>query len=107
MRERAPIQLPPGVSRAGSEAEMAGRWYETQLVRWVEGVMRPVNGWEKILFETPSQSVTTFDPAQAQPARRAVERQPDDDPDGADRLRSTTPWHARPGPRAQASGSWR
>lgn len=50
MRERTPIQLPPGVVRRGSEAEMSGRWRDTQLVRWVEGVMRPVLGWEKIIY---------------------------------------------------------
>lgn len=50
MLDRTPIQLPPGVFRRGSEAEMAGRWYMSQLVRWVEGVMRPVGGWDKIIF---------------------------------------------------------
>lgn len=51
MLDRTPIQIAPGVVRRGSEAEMAGRWYETQLVRWTESVMRPVGGWEKILFD--------------------------------------------------------
>jgi hypothetical protein len=49
MVERTPIQLPPGVVRRGSEAEVGrGSWYETQLIRWVGGVMRPIGGWEKI-----------------------------------------------------------
>lgn len=51
MRDRTPLQFPPGVVRMGSEAEMAGKWYDTHLVRWVEGVLRPINGWEKIVFE--------------------------------------------------------
>lgn len=49
--ERTAIQLPPGVVQRGSEAEMAGHWRETQLVRWVENVMRPIAGWERIIFE--------------------------------------------------------
>jgi hypothetical protein len=49
MADRQPIQFKPGVFRQGSEAEMQGQWYESHLVRWVEGVMRPVNGWEKIV----------------------------------------------------------
>lgn len=51
MVERTPIQLSPGVVRRGSEAEMAGRWRDTQLVRWIEGVMRPVMGWEKLVLD--------------------------------------------------------
>lgn len=51
MLDRTPIQIPPGVMRAGSEAEMTGHWYDTQLVRWIDGVMRPVAGWEKIILE--------------------------------------------------------
>jgi hypothetical protein len=48
MPERTPIQFEPGTFRQGSEAEMAGRWYETHLIRWVGGVMRPIDGWEKV-----------------------------------------------------------
>ena len=51
MPERTPFQIPPGVVRRGSEAEMSGRWYDTQLVRWTETVMRPVGGWEKVIFD--------------------------------------------------------
>jgi hypothetical protein len=46
--DRTPIKLPPGVVRRGSEAEMEGHWYESHLVRWVQGVLRPVYGWERI-----------------------------------------------------------
>jgi len=51
MTDRTPFQIKPGVVRRGSEAEMTGRWYLTQLVRWVEGVMRPVGGWDKVVFD--------------------------------------------------------
>jgi hypothetical protein len=42
-----PIQIPPGVYRNGTELQSAGRWYDANLVRWFEGTMRPVGGWEK------------------------------------------------------------
>jgi hypothetical protein len=51
--DRQVIQLPPGVVRQGSEAEMQGKWYESHLVRWVGGVLRPVGGWERLSPEAP------------------------------------------------------
>jgi hypothetical protein len=60
MRDRTALKIPPGVNRAGSEAEMTGHWYDTQLVRWVEGVLRPIGGWERIVFDgvtTPASTV--------------------------------------------------
>jgi hypothetical protein len=42
-----PISIPPGVFRNGTELQSAGRWYDTNLVRWTEGAMQPVGGWEK------------------------------------------------------------
>lgn len=45
---RLPIQLPPGVKRAGTAYLSQGRWYEANLMRWFEGSMRPVGGWEPV-----------------------------------------------------------
>ena len=42
-----PINIPPGVYRNGTELQSAGRWYDVNLVRWTEGSMEPVGGWEK------------------------------------------------------------
>ena len=42
-----PINIPPGVFRNGTELQSAGRWYDVSLVRWTEGAMEPVGGWEK------------------------------------------------------------
>lgn len=42
-----PIKLPPGVYRNGTELDATGRWYDANLVRWVEGTMQPVGGWER------------------------------------------------------------
>lgn len=41
-----PIRIPPGVVRRGTEYQSAGRWYDSNLVRWVDGVMRPMGGWQ-------------------------------------------------------------
>lgn len=41
-----PLQLPPGVYRNGTDLQAAGRWRDASLVRWADGTMRPVKGWE-------------------------------------------------------------
>ena len=40
-----PIQLPPGVWRNGTQYQAGGRWYDSNLVRWVQGVLQPIGGW--------------------------------------------------------------
>lgn len=40
-----PLKIPPGVARGGTKQESAGRWYDTQLVRWVDGHLQPMKGW--------------------------------------------------------------
>ena len=42
-----PLDIPAGVYRNGTEYESKGRWYDTNLVRWREGRLEPVGGWEK------------------------------------------------------------
>ena len=42
-----PIKLPPGVYRNGTEYQAAGRWYDANLVRWFEGTLRPMGGWQQ------------------------------------------------------------
>ena len=42
-----PLKLPPGVYRQGTQYQSAGRWYDSNLVRWIEGTLRPVGGWRK------------------------------------------------------------
>lgn len=41
-----PLQLPPGVYKNGTDQQSAGRWADASLVRWSEGVMKPVGGWD-------------------------------------------------------------
>lgn len=42
-----PIAIPPGVYRNGTELQGAGRWRDANLVRWREGAMRPIGGWQE------------------------------------------------------------
>lgn len=43
-----PLRIPPGVVRAGTVYDARGAWYDTNLIRWVEGVMQPVGGWRPL-----------------------------------------------------------
>lgn len=42
------LDIPPGVVRAGTRYQSAGRWYDTNLVRWVDGNLRPIGGWRSM-----------------------------------------------------------
>ena len=41
-----PLQLPPGVYRNGTDFESSNRWRDANLVRWRDGSLRPVGGWD-------------------------------------------------------------
>lgn len=43
-----PVNLPPGLYRNGTKLDASGRWYDGNLVRWVEGRPRPVGGWQRL-----------------------------------------------------------
>lgn len=43
-----PLNIPPGVFRNGTAYQAKGRWFDANLVRWKEGQLRPVGGWQKI-----------------------------------------------------------
>lgn len=43
-----PIDLPPGVFRNGTAYQSKGRWFDTNLVRWKNGQLQPVGGWQRI-----------------------------------------------------------
>lgn len=42
------IRIPAGIVRGESRAMVSGRWYDGSLIRWHEGNLRPVGGWERI-----------------------------------------------------------
>ena len=44
-----PLQLPPGVYRNGTDFESSNRWRDANLVRWRDGSLRPVGGWNTCL----------------------------------------------------------
>ena len=39
------LNIPAGVYRNGTDLQSQGRWRDASLVRWHDGVMRPVGGW--------------------------------------------------------------
>jgi hypothetical protein len=40
-----PLDIPAGVYRNGTDLQSQGRWRDANLVRWVDGTMRPLGGW--------------------------------------------------------------
>lgn len=42
-----PLAIRPGVWRNGTRYEAFGRWYDVNQVRWTNGRMRPVGGWQR------------------------------------------------------------
>jgi len=41
----APLAIPPGFYRKGTDYQSRGRWYDGSLVRWVGDLIRPIGGW--------------------------------------------------------------
>lgn len=44
----APLNLPPGVHKQGTEYQNQGQWFDANGVRWYEKTMGPVGGWRKV-----------------------------------------------------------
>lgn len=40
-----PLDIPPGVYRNGTDLQSQGRWRDSNLIRWIDGTMRPMQGW--------------------------------------------------------------
>jgi hypothetical protein len=45
-----PVKLPPGIFRNGTKLDASGRWYDGNMMRWVEGFPQPIGGWEDTDF---------------------------------------------------------
>ena len=43
-----PIDVPPGVVRRATPLQSAGRYWDTNLIRWRSGKLLPVGGWDRI-----------------------------------------------------------
>jgi hypothetical protein len=54
-----PLQIPAGVYGTGTELDAQGRWLDANLVRWTNGSLRPVGGWE---LRTDATSSATASP---------------------------------------------
>lgn len=44
-----PLKPPPGAWRNGTRYEAKGRWFDVNLVRWLNGRLRPIGGWQKFV----------------------------------------------------------
>src|SRR5436190_23232475 len=51
-----PLQLPPGIIHGANPDDVPGRWFDGNMVRWRDGIMEPIGGWEKI-SSTPLPTV--------------------------------------------------
>lgn len=74
-----PLRLPPGVYRNGTNYQSKGRWFDSDLVRWYGGTIRPFGGWVRVTteegydgghLEGPGRGILTWRPSG--PARYAA-----------------------------------
>ena len=52
MGKLVPFQPPPGVFKNGTPYQAKGRWSDCNLVRWKDGRLQPLGGWEKVIGST-------------------------------------------------------
>lgn len=72
-----PLALPPGIYRNGTKYQSLGRWYEGNLVRWSQGALGPVGGWERKQVTNPSVAdINVTDPIRGMIAWRANDQTP-------------------------------
>lgn len=41
------LEIPPGVYRNATQYSNQGRYWDTNLVRWIDGMLAPIGGWQK------------------------------------------------------------
>ena len=56
MGKLIPFQPPPGVFKNGTPYQVKGRWSDCNLVRWKDGKLQPLGGWEKTIDSSPTIS---------------------------------------------------
>ena len=42
------LNIPPGVVDHGTDSRAEGRWHDASFVRWTNGVMHPIGGWDEL-----------------------------------------------------------
>ncbi|WP_156992344.1 hypothetical protein [Paraburkholderia oxyphila] len=58
-----PVALPPGIMANGSEYESKGRWREAPQMRWYNGKLRPIGGWQRFTqqpLSEPARALLTW-----------------------------------------------
>jgi hypothetical protein len=50
-----PLRLPPGLYKNGTVYQSKGRWYDANLVRFIDGTIRPVGGWRRLQDSTGAE----------------------------------------------------
>ena len=58
MGKLVPFQPPPGVFKNGTPYQAKGRWSDCNLVRWKDGRLQPLGGWETTIGDRSSPTVT-------------------------------------------------
>jgi hypothetical protein len=43
-----PLAYPPGIVRGPTDSMAPGRWYDGNLIRWRDGVLQPIGGWQRV-----------------------------------------------------------
>lgn len=41
------VRIPPGIIRGETRAAIPGKWHSTNLIRWQQGLLKPIGGWER------------------------------------------------------------
>ena len=54
-----PIKIPPGVVRLATPLQSKGRYWDANLIRWRNGKLQPVGGWQKIIADALSSVCRT------------------------------------------------
>ena len=57
-----PVKLPPGLARNGTAYSNKNRWINANLIRWHEGAIRPIGGWQLALDSNGQQIQATGKP---------------------------------------------
>lgn len=55
------LNIPPGVVDHGTDSRAEGRWHDASFVRWTNGVMHPIGGWDELNVQSIGASEISTD----------------------------------------------